>query len=71
MTSCLLAGFRLVLPCCQVMVANIRCAEIKQDQLKNFSSDQAWQALASSSSTTLMRDFGSHAASLLDSCLKG
>ena len=28
------------------MVANIRCAEIKDDQLRNLVSDQAWQALA-------------------------
>lgn len=29
----------------QVMVANIRCAEIARDQLASFTSDQAWQSL--------------------------
>jgi hypothetical protein len=53
------------------MVANIRCNEIKLEQLRNFSQDQAWQALEQGGSSSLMRDFGRDAAGLLDSCLKG
>jgi hypothetical protein len=53
------------------MVANIRCNEIKLEQLRNFSQDQAWQALDAGSSSALMRDFGKNAAGLLDSCLQG
>jgi hypothetical protein len=55
----------------QVMVAGIRCNEIKLEQLRNFSQDQAWQALEAGSSSSLMRDFGRSAASLLSSCLEG
>jgi hypothetical protein len=55
----------------QVMVANIRCAEIMKDQLANFTQDQAWAALQQESSNKLVRDFGTHAGRLLDSCLKG
>ncbi|KAF6265964.1 RHD3/Sey1 [Scenedesmus sp. NREL 46B-D3] len=61
----------LNLPAHKVMVANIRCNEIKVEQLRNFSQDQAWQALETSSSTTLLRDFGRDAADLLGSCLEG
>jgi hypothetical protein len=53
------------------MVAGIRCNEIKLEQLRNFSQDQAWQALEAGSSSSLMRDFGKNAAGLLDSCLRG
>lgn len=60
-----------LLPCLQIMVANIRCAEIMKDQLQNFTQDQAWAALQQESSEKLVRDFGAHAARLLDSCLKG
>lgn len=65
-THGLLAGCVL-----QVMVANIRCAEIMKDQLANFTQDQAWAALQQESSNKLVRDFGTHAGRLLDSCLKG
>uniref|UniRef100_A0A383VTW4 Protein ROOT HAIR DEFECTIVE 3 homolog n=1 Tax=Tetradesmus obliquus TaxID=3088 RepID=A0A383VTW4_TETOB len=61
----------LNLPAHKVMVANIRCNEIKLEQLRNFSQDQAWQALEAGSSSSLMRDFGKHAAGLLESCLEG
>jgi hypothetical protein len=53
------------------MVAGIRCNEIKLEQLRNFSQDQAWQALEAGSSSSLMCDFGKNAAGLLDSCLRG
>jgi hypothetical protein len=55
----------------QIMVANIRCAEIMKDQLQNFTQDQAWAVLQQESSDKLVRDFGTHAGHLLDSCLKG
>lgn len=55
----------------QIMVANIRCAEIMKDQLQNFTQDQAWAVLQQESSDKLVRDFGAHAGRLLDSCLKG
>jgi hypothetical protein len=61
--------------CCglllQIMVANIRCAEIMKDQLHNFTQDQAWAVLQQQSGSQLVRDFGAHAGRLLDSCLKG
>lgn len=53
------------------MVANIRCNEIKLDQLRNFRSDQAWQSMEQDSSNKLIPDFGKHTAALIDSCLKG
>jgi hypothetical protein len=55
----------------QIMVANIRCAEIMKDQLQNFTHDQAWAVLQQESSDKLVRDYGIHAGRLLDSCLKG
>eukprot|EP00879_Flechtneria_rotunda_P005764 GHRR01006065.1.p1 GENE.GHRR01006065.1~~GHRR01006065.1.p1 ORF type:complete len:797 (+),score=315.22 GHRR01006065.1:159-2549(+) len=61
----------LNLPAHKVMVANIRCSEIKQDQLRSFTSDQAWQALAQASNSQLIRDFGTRVAALLRSCSKG
>eukprot|EP00878_Enallax_costatus_P007274 GHUV01007620.1.p1 GENE.GHUV01007620.1~~GHUV01007620.1.p1 ORF type:complete len:669 (+),score=286.68 GHUV01007620.1:963-2969(+) len=61
----------LNLPAHKVMVANIRCNEIKLDQLRNLTSDQAWQSMAQDSSSRLIRDFGRHSAALVDSCMKG
>lgn len=55
----------------QVMVANIRCAEIGEDQLKAFLGDQAWLALVSESSAGVVLDFGDRATKLLQSCLSG
>lgn len=60
-----------LMPVLQIMVANIRCAEIMKDQLHNFSQDQAWAVLKQESSERLVRDFGATAGRLLDSCLKG
>lgn len=53
------------------MVANIRCNEIKLDQLRNFTSDQAWQSMEHDSGRVLIRDFGKRTAALVDSCMKG
>lgn len=56
----------------QVMVANIRCAEIKDDQLRNLTSDQAWQRLSEqAASGAVVPGFGSAAFALTDSCTKG
>ena len=56
----------------QVMVANIRCAEIKDDQLRNLTNDQAWQRLSEqAASGAVVPGFGSAAFALTDSCTKG
>lgn len=53
------------------MVANIRCNEIKDDQLRNFLADQAWQTLEQEASQSLVPGFGERAYSLMDSCIRG
>lgn len=53
------------------MVANVRCEDIKNDQLAAFTSDQAWAALVADAEAGLVRDFGVRAAGLKDSCLGG
>lgn len=53
------------------MVANVRCEDIKNDQLAAFTSDQAWGALVADADEGLLRDFGARAAGLRDSCLDG
>lgn len=55
----------------QVMVANIRCAEIAAEQLEAFRGDAAWQALAEEAGQDLAASFGQRAADLMDSCLEG
>ncbi|GAX72911.1 hypothetical protein CEUSTIGMA_g366.t1 [Chlamydomonas eustigma] len=62
----------LNLPAHKVMVANVRCAEIKEDQLRNLLSDQAWKALeASAGSGEVVSGFGKIAHGLVDSCVRG
>lgn len=53
------------------MVANVRCEDIKNDQLAAFTSDQAWAALIEDAEAGLVRDFGTRAAGLKESCLGG
>jgi hypothetical protein len=53
------------------MVANIRCAEIAEEQLHALAEDQAWRALAAEAGSGLVPSFGARAAALLDSCLTG
>ena len=56
------------------MVANIRCMEIKNDQLKALTGDQAWAALqgeATQQPPAVVPGFGQRAQSLLDSCAQG
>ena len=55
----------------QVMVANIRCAEIMEEQLAAFRGDPAWAALAEEAGQDLAAGFGQRAADLMDSCLEG
>eukprot|EP00877_Chromochloris_zofingiensis_P002056 jgi/Chrzof1/11851/Cz06g12110.t1 len=61
----------LNLPAHKIMVANIRCNEIKDDQLRNFLADQAWQTLEQEASQSLVPGFGERAYSLMDSCIRG
>ncbi|KAI8462488.1 MAG: root hair defective 3 GTP-binding protein [Monoraphidium minutum] len=61
----------LNLPAHKIMVANVRCEDIKADQLAAFAGDQAWQALAEEAGEGLVRDFGPRAAGLKDSCVDG
>jgi hypothetical protein len=53
------------------MVANIRCAEIKADQLRQLQQDQAWKALVAGAQEELLPDFGPRITALLESCLQG
>lgn len=55
----------------QIMVANVRCEDIKNDQLAAFTADQAWTSLVADAGEGLLRDFGIRAAGLRDSCLDG
>lgn len=55
----------------QVMVANIRCGEILNDQLHALQGDQAWTGLQQAAQTVLVPTFGSQASALLESCLSG
>lgn len=55
----------------QVMVANIRCGEILNDQLRALQGDQAWTGLHQAAQTALVPTFGSQATNLLESCLSG
>lgn len=58
-------------PLLQVMVANIRCGEILNDQLRALQEDQAWTSLTQAAQQHLVPDFGSQASNLLESCLTG
>lgn len=55
----------------QVMVANIRCGEILNDQLRALQEDQAWTSLVESAQQHLVPSFGAQASNLLGSCLSG
>ncbi len=55
----------------QVMVANIRCGEILNDQLRALQEDQAWTSLVEAAQQHLLPDFGVQASNLLESCLSG
>jgi protein SEY1 len=63
----------LDLPAHKVMVANIRCKDIAQGQLKAATSDQAWTALVVGAveGNEVQRSFGKDAAALIESCLFG
>ncbi len=65
----------------QIMVANIRCAEIARDQLAAFTDDQAWQTLQQEACTApaedpqggpqLVTGFNTRLTNLMDSCIQG
>lgn len=55
----------------QVMVANIRCAELLEEQLRALAADSAWAALRDAAAAGLVPEFGSRVAALLDSCISG
>lgn len=64
----------------QIMVANVRCAEIARDQLAAFESDQAWLCLASEAGAgwqegeplpELLPGFNTRMQALMDSCISG
>lgn len=61
----------LNLPAHKVMVANIRCAEIAEDQLQAFLNDQAWITLQAEAANGVVPSFGARATALLHSCLAG
>ncbi|GFR42392.1 hypothetical protein Agub_g3264, partial [Astrephomene gubernaculifera] len=61
----------LNLPAHKVMVANVRCAEIAEDQLRAFEADQAWRALREAAAEGIVEGFGARASSLADSCIRG
>lgn len=53
------------------MVANIRCAELLEEQLKSLASDSAWTSLRDSADAGPAPEFGSRVAALLESCVSG
>ena len=53
------------------MVANIRCGEILNDQLRALQEDQAWTSLVENAQQHLVSSFGGQASNLLGSCLSG
>ena len=55
----------------QVMVANIRCAELLEEQLRALASDRAWTALADAAAAGVVPEFGARSAALLESCITG
>ncbi|GIL45756.1 hypothetical protein Vafri_2910 [Volvox africanus] len=61
----------LNLPAHKVMVANIRCQEILEDQLRSFTEDQAWKSLQEASSSGIVEGFGKRAHDLMESCVLG
>ncbi|KAK9834006.1 hypothetical protein WJX81_002422 [Elliptochloris bilobata] len=61
----------LNLPAHKVMVANIRCAELLEEQLRSLATDSAWTALAAAAAAGVVPEFGSRAAALLESCITG
>ncbi len=52
-------------------MANIRCAEIMEDQLRHLTNDQAWTSLVKKASTEIVPGFGAEVAALVSSCLLG
>ena len=55
----------------QVMVANIRCAEIAAEQLQAMQEDQAWLTLSQQSEAGSVAEFGGQAGALISSSLAG
>jgi hypothetical protein len=55
----------------QVMVANIRCAELLEEQLRALEHDSAWASLRDAAAAGPVREFGARAAALLESCISG
>jgi len=53
------------------MVAEVRCKQIKLDQLASFSDDQAWLSLGQEAAAGLVPAFGSRAGDLAGSCIAG
>jgi hypothetical protein len=53
------------------MVANIRCTEIMEEQLRSLAEDQAWASLRQESEAGSVANFGDRAEALLDSCITG
>lgn len=53
------------------MVANIRCAELLEEQLRSLASDSAWTALADAAAAGIVPEFGARSAALLESCVTG
>ena len=62
----------LNLPAHKVMVAGIRCNEIKEKHMSSLTQSLEWINLAEMArSSSLFRDFGSLATNLIDGCVKG
>ncbi len=55
----------------QVMVANIRCEELMQEQIAALENDQAWQGLRSAAEAGIVDGFGRQTSDLLQSCIQG
>ena len=54
-------------------MANVRCAEIRDDQIRNLVGDQAWKLLAEASAQTgaVVPGLGPALHGLVDRCVEG
>jgi protein SEY1 len=59
------------LPAHRVMVASIRCEQIKDSQLLRLSDDQVWRSLKASAPVHLLHGFGDTSQRLIDACMTG
>ncbi|KAI4354142.1 hypothetical protein L6164_003035 [Bauhinia variegata] len=65
----IMANKNLTLPSLQVMVATIRCDEIKEEKYESFEKNEVWCKLYQRKDNFFKRDFGKIVNSILNTCL--